>query len=215
MPSETYTLFRNSILAGQQVICSYAGRHRELYPLILGTNKDGDETVLAWQFGGESFGKLPQWRCLKLANVSDAHAGVQHTHDGYLRRCEQSCIFNIDIDSNIHVRGAFRASETLLRVQALVADGEYLVSRHGFRELMADDILIEDVLASIQAAVVVEDYPASRKEPSVLVLQCDCTGQPVHVVWGLPRTECTPVLVTAYRPKPELWSADFLNRKKP
>ena len=72
MPSPTYTLFRNAILGEQQVVCSYDGRIRELCPHIIGTNKRGEEVVLAWQFAGESSGPLPQWRCLKLANVSDA-----------------------------------------------------------------------------------------------------------------------------------------------
>jgi hypothetical protein len=58
-------------------------------------------------------------------------------------------------------------SETLRRVQKLISSGEYRVSRHGFRELAADDIVVEDVLAGIDTAVVVEDYPDSRKEPSL------------------------------------------------
>jgi hypothetical protein len=107
-------------------------------------------------------------------------------------------------------------SQTLAIVQGLLKRGEYLVSRHGYRELAADDILLEEVLAGIELAVVVEDYPSSRKEPSVLVLQRDGSGQPVHVMWGVPKIEGTPaVLVTAYRPTPELWSSDFMNRKKP
>ena len=47
MPSPTYTLFRNAILAEQQVICTYEGRHRELCPHILGLNKRSEEVVLA------------------------------------------------------------------------------------------------------------------------------------------------------------------------
>ena len=54
MPSPTYTIFRDAILAEQQVIYSYGGRQRELCPLVLGTNKKGAEAVLAWQFAGES-----------------------------------------------------------------------------------------------------------------------------------------------------------------
>jgi len=94
-------------------------------------------------------------------------------------------------------------SETLGRVQGLVARGEYLVSRHGFRELLADDILVADVVGSVDQAALVEDYPVSRKEPSVLVLQQDRDGRPVHVMWGIPKEMGTPaVLVTAYRPRP-------------
>jgi hypothetical protein len=58
-------------------------------------------------------------------------------------------------------------SQTLAIVQGLLKRGEYLVSRHGYRELAADGILLDEVLAGIESAVVVEDYPGSRKEPSV------------------------------------------------
>src|SRR6185295_18663023 len=74
MPSATYILFRNAILGEQQVVCIDDGRVRELCPHIIGTNKRGEEVVLAWQFAGESSGPLPQWRCLKLSNVSNARA---------------------------------------------------------------------------------------------------------------------------------------------
>ena len=74
MPSATYAVFRNAILAERQVTCIYDGRYRELCPHIIGTNKDGEEAVLAFQFAGESSGRLPQWRCLRLRNVRDAEA---------------------------------------------------------------------------------------------------------------------------------------------
>jgi hypothetical protein len=61
MPGPTYILFRNAILGEQQVVCLYDGRVRELCPHIIGINKRGEEVVLAWQFGGESSGPLPQW----------------------------------------------------------------------------------------------------------------------------------------------------------
>ena len=73
-------------------------------------------------------------------------------------------------------------SEILRRVQALVRRGAYRVSQHGFRELVADDILAEGALAGAGAAVVIEDYPDTRKEPSILVLQHDREGRhPCHV----------------------------------
>ena len=104
-------------------------------------------------------------------------------------------------------------SETLRRVQALVLSGDLHVSEHGFSELRRDDILIDDVVAGIATAIVVEDYPARHRGPSVLTLQYDPKGRPVHVVWALPANERRPaVIVTAYRPDPKLWDSDFRKR---
>jgi len=102
-PSPTYTLFRNAILAEQQVVCSYGGRIRELCPHIIGTDKKGEEAVLAWQFGGQSSGKLPQWRCLKLANVRDARARHGRWHEGGSHKTTQKCVTGIDLDINVDV----------------------------------------------------------------------------------------------------------------
>ena len=104
MPSANYALFRNAILAEQQVVCSYERRRRELCPHIIGTNRKGEEVALAWQFAGESSGKLPQWRCLRLANVRDARARAGRWYEGGSHRTEQTCVSNIDLDVNVHVR---------------------------------------------------------------------------------------------------------------
>jgi predicted DNA-binding transcriptional regulator YafY len=104
MPSAVYTVFRDAIRAEKQVVCTYDSRLRELCPHIIGTNKRGEEVVLAWQFAGESSGKLPQWRCLKLAKVKDARMRDGRWHEGGLHKTEQVCVSNIDLDINIHVR---------------------------------------------------------------------------------------------------------------
>ena len=104
MPSATYALFRNAILTEHQVVCSYDGRLRELCPHIIGLNRSGEEVVLAWQFAGQSSGPLPQWRCLRLANVRDAGAREGRWHEGGSHRTEQTCVSRIDLDINIDVR---------------------------------------------------------------------------------------------------------------
>lgn len=107
-------------------------------------------------------------------------------------------------------------SETLRRVVTLVLAGDFIISRHGFRELAADDIIAQDAVSGVETAIVVEDYPESRKEPSVLVLQKDRDGKPIHVMWGVPKAAGRPaILVTAYRPAPQRWSDDFRKRRKP
>ena len=102
--SATYALVRNAILREQQVLCTYDGRHRELCPHIIGTNKAGEEVVLAWQFAGESSGKLPQWRCLRLTHVRAAVVRAGPWHEGGSHKMNQSCVTEIDLDINIHVR---------------------------------------------------------------------------------------------------------------
>ncbi|MEQ1934122.1 MAG: DUF4258 domain-containing protein [Fimbriimonadaceae bacterium] len=104
-------------------------------------------------------------------------------------------------------------SETLRRVQTLVLAGDVHISEHGFEELLKDGIAIQDVVAGIDTAVEVEDYPERHRGPSVLALQYDVRGRPVHVVWALPAGERRPaIIVTAYRPDPRLWDNDFIRR---
>src|SRR5258708_34335098 len=102
MPSAAYTLFRDAILAEQQVVCSYDGRVRELCPHIIGTNKNGEEIVLAWQFAGQSSGKLPQWRCLGLANVRNARARGGPWPEAGSHPSEQTCVSPHHLDINTH-----------------------------------------------------------------------------------------------------------------
>jgi hypothetical protein len=76
-------------------------------------------------------------------------------------------------------------SETLTRVKALVGQGDVRISAHGYDELADDDILATEVIAGTLAGIAVEDYPEAVYGPSVLVLQYDFHGRPIHVVWGI------------------------------
>lgn len=105
-------------------------------------------------------------------------------------------------------------NEILGRILHLLKHKQVMISDHGYDELAADGIFVRDVIASAADAVIVEEYPEYPKGPCVLVLQKDGEGNPIHVVWGIPKGASTPaVLVTAYRPDPERWSKDFTRRK--
>ena len=104
-------------------------------------------------------------------------------------------------------------SETFEKILELVDRGEVLISSHGYEELAADEIPVRDIESGIAEAVMIDNYPAYPKGPCVLVLQHDAQGNPIHVVWGIPKGRVSPaVLVTAYRPDPRRWSKDFLRR---
>jgi hypothetical protein len=106
-------------------------------------------------------------------------------------------------------------SETFRLVRDLVARGDVRISEHGYDQLAEDGLFARDIIAGIHDAQLVEDYPEYGKGPCVLVLQRGQEDEPVHVVWGIPQGASTPaVLVTAYRPDPDRWKADFLERQK-
>jgi hypothetical protein len=103
--------------------------------------------------------------------------------------------------------------ETLARIKALAAAGEVLLSQHAYDRLAKNGILAADIEAGIADAVEIEDYLEYHKGPSVLALQEDASGQPIHVLWGIRKGETTPaVVVTAYRPDPSRWTPDFRRR---
>ncbi len=99
-------------------------------------------------------------------------------------------------------------------IQQLVHEGAVRISEHGYDELSADGLLAREVVEGVADAIVVEDYPEYPKGACVLVLQNDRKNQPIHAVWGIPEGHSSPaVLVTAYRPDPDLWESDFLRRR--
>jgi hypothetical protein len=105
-------------------------------------------------------------------------------------------------------------SDFLERIRSLVVAGQYKITDHAYRELNNDRLIAGDVVSGLQDAVVVETYPDYHKGPSILVLQYDRDGEPVHALWGLAKDTDAPVyLVTAYQPDPTRWSADFLERR--
>ena len=102
---------------------------------------------------------------------------------------------------------------TLARIKVLAAAGEVLLSQHAYDRLAENGITAADIEAGISGAVEIEDYPEYHKGPSVLVLQEDASGQPIHVVWGIRMGTTAPaIVVTAYRPDPSRWTTDFRRR---
>ena len=106
------------------------------------------------------------------------------------------------------------SSQTFELIRELVSHKTVRVSDHGYDELAADGILVEEIIAGVMAGMIVEDYPQYPKGPCVLVLQKDSEGRAIHVLWGIPHGKDAPaIVVTAYRPAPDRWTDGFTRRK--
>lgn len=101
----------------------------------------------------------------------------------------------------------------LERIQALVAAGRWDASEHGkFRRATRgfDDA---DLIGGIMDAVAVEEYPAGEIGPSLLSLQFDAIGRPLHVVWGIKEADADMAwVITAYHPD-DRWESDLMTRR--
>jgi hypothetical protein len=103
LQSRTYKIFERAMRRRRPMLCMYDGHPRALCPIVLGHSRAGEEKALTFQFAGGSRKGLPrggQWRCLRLAKVSEAElydgrwiAGSRHTQP-------QGCVEVVDLDVN-------------------------------------------------------------------------------------------------------------------
>ncbi|TVQ69603.1 MAG: DUF4258 domain-containing protein [Balneolaceae bacterium] len=100
-----------------------------------------------------------------------------------------------------------------VKIRNLIRTGSVRISEHGYDELVEDGLTAKELLNGVDKAQVVEEYPDYPKGKCILLLQKDKLGNPVHVLWGIPKGHKKPaVLVTAYRPNPKRWDRTFLHR---
>ena len=106
-------------------------------------------------------------------------------------------------------------SDTFHHIFELVQRGEIKISEHGYDEIAEEGLFVRDIVSDVSNGKLVEDYPDFTKGPCVLVLQQDGDGNPIHVVWGIPKGHVSPaVVITAYRPDPKRWTSNFMRRIK-
>jgi len=107
-------------------------------------------------------------------------------------------------------------SESLLtsKIKQLVKTGDFKISEHALDALLDDNLGRKDIIATIESAETLEDYPEFGKGPAVLLIQNTAEGRIIHTVWGIPKGKTSPaVLITVYTPDPDLWDETLKERK--
>lgn len=102
-----------------------------------------------------------------------------------------------------------------LKIQFLVTKESVRISEHGYDEIVADGLTVDEILDGVSNAEIVEYYPEFPKGKCILLFQRDSKNQPVHALWGIPKGHNSPaVLITAYRPDPTRWDDNYKHRIK-
>lgn len=99
--SATYRLFYRSMAERKPVVCMYQGHPRAICPIILG-HTGSEEKALVHQFdGGSESGRTTGWKCLTLAEVTNAELADAPWQDGGgPHGAAQSCVREVDVDVN-------------------------------------------------------------------------------------------------------------------
>lgn len=95
--------------------------------------------------------------------------------------------------------------ELISRVKELIKNGNYRLTLHAEIEGDADYISIADLEEVLMhdKCELIEDYPKDPRGHSFLLFGFTGQGQPVHALCSI--HEETLVVITVYRPDPELW----------
>lgn len=89
------------------------------------------------------------------------------------------------------------------------------ISDHADEEAEADKLTYEEIYFSVLHGEIIEEYPADRPYPSCLIYGQTFSGDPVHSVWAYNEQNGWAVLITVYRPDPNLWINWRERRKQP
>jgi len=89
-------------------------------------------------------------------------------------------------------------------------DEKIRVTAHAHQEMVEDNICLGDILAVLNRAAVIENYPEHQRGPCCLVYGQGVSGNDIHVV-------CTTsldlaIIITVYEPKPPKWHSPFTRR---
>ncbi len=88
------------------------------------------------------------------------------------------------------------------------------ITDHGDEEAQEDDLSYKEIFYSVIHGEIIKDYPDDKPYPSCLILGKNKNGNPIHSVWAYNNLNKWAVLITVYRPDPDLWINSKKRRRK-
>lgn len=79
------------------------------------------------------------------------------------------------------------------------------ITDHADEEAETDKLTFDEIYFSVLHGEIIEDYPSDKPYPSCLIYGQTFSGSPVHSVWAYNEMNLWAVLITVYRPDPNLW----------
>ena len=99
IPETAYGLLRQAIREHFCITARYQGRLRRFCPYALGTDDAQKPKTLVWQYGGQSSGRLPQWRCFGVDDLTKLARNDDRWHDeigGH--SVKNTCVTNVEVE---------------------------------------------------------------------------------------------------------------------
>ncbi|WKZ15515.1 MAG: DUF4258 domain-containing protein [Candidatus Jettenia caeni] len=79
------------------------------------------------------------------------------------------------------------------------------ITDHADEEAEADHLTFDEVYFSVLHGEIIENYSNDKPYSSCLIYGQTFSGDPVHSVWAYNEKNQWAVLITVYRPDPNLW----------
>lgn len=98
-------------------------------------------------------------------------------------------------------KGRVEVADIIEAIQA----GRVRITDHAYEEANADRLKFDEIYFSALHGVVIEEYQDDSPYPSALIFGQTFGGDSVHSVWAYNEKKRWAVLITVYRPDPNLW----------
>jgi hypothetical protein len=97
------------------------------------------------------------------------------------------------------------------QIREAIANSRVRITDHADEEAVADKLVLDEIYFSVEKGEIIKQYPDDKPYPSCLVFGRTEYDDPVHSVWAYNEKNKWAVLITVYRPDPNL-RIDFKKR---